>query len=115
MASEPPDGGRGFGTFLVVWIGQLVSVLGSTLTGFAMGIWVFIETGSVTTFAFIIVSASVPGLLVSPLAGSVVDRFDRRLVMLGADLSAGQIRSRFDGSVVYMGPEKDLGRKHAFP
>jgi len=89
MASEPPAGGGGFGTFLIVWIGQLVSVLGSTLTGFAMGIWVFLETGSVTTFALIIVSASVPGILVAPLAGSVVDRFDRRLVMLGADLSAG--------------------------
>ena len=74
MASEPPSGGRGFGTFLIVWIGQLVSVLGSTLTGFAMGIWVFLETGSVTTFALIIVSASVPGLLVAPLGGSVVDR-----------------------------------------
>jgi len=33
MASEPPAGGGGFGTFLIVWIGQLVSVLGSTLTG----------------------------------------------------------------------------------
>lgn len=89
MASEPPAGGGGFGTFLIVWIGQLLSVLGSTLTQFAMGIWVFLETGSVTTFALIIVSASVPGILVSPLAGSVVDRFDRRRVMLAADSTAG--------------------------
>ena len=70
MESEPSSEGRGFGTFLIVWIGQLVSVLGSTLTGFAMGIWVFIETGSVTTFALIIVAANVPGLLIAPLAGS---------------------------------------------
>lgn len=87
MESEPA--GDSFGTFLIVWIGQLVSVLGSTLTGFAMGIWVFIETGSVTTFALIIVTANVPGLVAAPLAGSVVDRVDRRLVMLVADIAAG--------------------------
>ena len=33
MASEPPAGGGGFGTFLIVWIGQLVSVLGSPPAG----------------------------------------------------------------------------------
>lgn len=54
-----------------------------------MGIWVFIETGSVTTFAFIIVAANVPGLVASPLAGSVIDRVDRRMVMLAADTVAG--------------------------
>lgn len=54
-----------------------------------MGIWVFIETGSVTTFAFIIVAANVPGLVASPLAGSVIDRVDRRMVMLVADTVAG--------------------------
>ena len=73
MASEPPAGGGGFGTFLIVWIGQLVSVLGSTLAGFVMRIWVFREAGSLTTFALIILSASVPGTLASPLAGPVVD------------------------------------------
>ncbi|MDH5373975.1 MAG: MFS transporter, partial [Acidimicrobiia bacterium] len=87
MESEPSS--EGFGTFLIVWIGQLISVLGSTLTGFAMGIWVYIETGSVTTFALIIVAANVPGILIAPLAGSIIDRHDRRLVMLVADVAAG--------------------------
>ena len=79
----------GFRTFLIVWVGQLVSVTGSTLTGFGLSIWVYLETNSVTLLAVLTLAATVPGMLITPFAGPLVDRMDRRIVMLLADSSAG--------------------------
>jgi MFS transporter, DHA3 family, macrolide efflux protein len=79
----------GFSTFEVVWFGQLISYIGSGLTNFALGVWVFRRTGSVTQFALIAFFASLPGLLAAPFAGALVDRWDRRLVMLWCDLGSG--------------------------
>ncbi len=39
---------RGMKTFLIIWMGQVISMIGSDLTGFALGIWVYQNTGSVT-------------------------------------------------------------------
>ncbi len=80
---------RGFGTFEAVWFGQLISYVGSGLTNFALGVWVFQRTGSVTQFALIAFFASLPGLLAAPFAGALVDRWDRRLVVLWCDLGSG--------------------------
>ena len=76
-------------TFGVVWTGQLISYVGSGLTSFALGVWVYQRTGSVTQFALIALCAGLPGLLVAPYAGALVDRWDRRLVMLWCDLGSG--------------------------
>jgi MFS family permease len=72
--------------FLVLWAGQAVSVIGTGLTTFALSVWVYQETGSVTQFALINVLSSAPLLFLSPLAGGLVDRWDRRRTMLVADL-----------------------------
>lgn len=72
----------GLRTFAIVAAGQMVSILGSSLTVFALGTWVYQETRSVTLLSMIILAASIPGVAIAPLAGSIVDRFDRRLVML---------------------------------
>ncbi len=79
------QGGR---IFVVVWIGQLVSTLGSTLVGFAVGLWVLAETGSTMSFALVLLSNKLPLLLATPVAGVVVDRWDRRKVMLLSDAGA---------------------------
>lgn len=76
----------GFRAFLIMWAGQLLSLVGSGLTRFAMGVWVYEATGSVTQFALIAVSTRVPGLLLSPVAGALADRWDRRWTMLGANV-----------------------------
>jgi MFS family permease len=75
--------------FLTVWIGQVVSVVGSGLTAFGLGVWVLERTGSATQYSIIAVAAILPTVLVAPIAGVYVDRWDRRLVMLVSDLVAG--------------------------
>lgn len=74
--------------FVVVWFGQLVSTVGSGLTSFALGLWVLGQTGSVTSYALIGLCAILPRIVLSPFAGVLVDRWDRRRVMLVADVGS---------------------------
>jgi MFS family permease len=80
---------KGMRTFFVIWSGQLVSTIGSGLTGFALGVWIYQETGSVILFSFNLLAVAVPTLIVSPFAGALVDRWDRRWVMILSDTGAG--------------------------
>jgi len=75
--------------FLAVASGQLVSIIGSALTEFAVPLWIYLHTGSLFRFALFAVCGLVPGMLAAPLAGAVVDRFDRRRIMLLGDTAAG--------------------------
>ncbi len=76
-------------TFIIIGIGQLVSILGTGLTNFAIGIWVYQSTRSVTKFALTILAVSIPSILISPFAGALVDRWDRRRTMILGDSVAG--------------------------
>jgi MFS family permease len=80
---------KGMKIFTVIWSGQLVSTLGSGLTSFALGVWVYEETGSPTLFAVNLLMWTLPNILLSPVAGVAADRFDRRLVMIFSDTGAG--------------------------
>lgn len=80
---------KGMQTFLWVWIGQVVSLLGSSMTRFALVIWAYQQTGSATTLALLGTFNFIPYLLLSPFAGVMVDRWDRRKVMLLTDIGAG--------------------------
>src|SRR5882762_1627555 len=80
---------RGMKVFATIWFGQLVSLIGSGLTNFALGVWVYQRTGSVTQFALIALCATLPGIMLSPLAGVLVDRWDRRRAMIFSDCGAG--------------------------
>jgi MFS family permease len=79
----------GLPAFLLTWFGQVISLVGSGLTSFALGVWVFERTGSPTLFALIGLFAVLPKVVFSPLAGALVDRLDRRVVMILADAGAG--------------------------
>ena len=80
---------RGMRVFNIVWFGQFVSLIGSGLTSFVLGLWVYQLTGSVTQFALILFSGTLPRILLSPLAGALADRWDRRWMMLLSDAGSG--------------------------
>ncbi len=80
---------RGWQVFGIVWSGQLISLVGSGLTSFVLALWVYQGTQSVTQFALILLSGALPRILLSPLAGVVADRWDRRWLMLLSDAGAG--------------------------
>ncbi|MEM8807273.1 MAG: MFS transporter [Cyanobacteria bacterium P01_G01_bin.38] len=76
-------------TFLILWLGQLVSLLGSEMTNFAITIWAWEVTGQATPLSLILVVTQIPRLLISPFAGIWVDRFNRKMLMLLGDTVAG--------------------------
>ena len=80
---------RGFRIFALVWFCETLSILGSALTGFALGVWAYQTTGSVTAYALIALATVAPSVIFSPAAGSLVDRWDRRKSMIFGDLGAG--------------------------
>jgi MFS family permease len=71
--------------FLLIWAGQLISSVGSRLSSFALGIWILRGTGSTTYFAMTFVAMTIPALIVSAIAGALVDRWDRRRTMIACD------------------------------
>ncbi len=85
----PQPAARALHVFYLVSLGEFVSLLGSSLTSFGLGVWAYQNSRSATQFALISLCAVLPGILLAPLAGALVDRWDRRLVMLAADLGAG--------------------------
>lgn len=80
---------QGIRSFLLIWIGQVVSLIGSGLTGFALGVWTYQQTRSVTHLSLIALCSRLPGIVVSPLAGALVDRLDRGWVLILSQLGAG--------------------------
>lgn len=77
-----------FRTFLKIWFGQSISTLGSRLTSFALTIWIFERTGSVTLFGLAVLVFTLPGAIVAPLAGALVDRRGQRWAMLCSNTGA---------------------------
>jgi MFS family permease len=75
--------------FWLITGGQLVSLFGSGLTSFGLGVWVYQQTGSVLQFGLIAFSSALPALALSPFAGALVDRLDRRWILVASDASAG--------------------------
>lgn len=75
--------------FFVIWLGQVVSLLGSKLTEFAMGVWVYQNTGSMTQFGYVILLMYLPNVLISPIAGVLIDRWNRRYALILSDTAAG--------------------------
>jgi MFS transporter, DHA3 family, macrolide efflux protein len=87
MNSPPrPTGMR---AFTIVWFGQLVSLTGTAMTQFAIALWAWEITGQATALALVGFFAFAPTILFSPIAGALVDRWDRKLVMMISDLAAG--------------------------
>lgn len=74
--------------FIIVWIGQIISILASGMSGFGLSIWMFEKTKSATAMGLMQVSYILPFLLLSPIAGVMVDRYNRKLMMMISDFAA---------------------------
>ena len=78
-----------FGKFLLLWSGDFISAIGSGLTSFGLGVYIFQQTGRASYMALVTLLAFLPSLLLGAPAGVLADRYDRRLLMvLGDSLSA---------------------------
>jgi MFS family permease len=74
--------------FIILWFGQVISIIGSGITAFGISVWVYQHTSSVTLFALNGLFKFLPGVLLSPLAGLLADRWPRRRIMIWADSGA---------------------------
>ncbi len=72
--------------FMTIWAGELVSNIGSGMTAFALSVYVYQLTGSVTWVSIVTLLAYLPTIILNPIGGILADRFDRRLMMICGDL-----------------------------
>ncbi|MCX7773482.1 MAG: MFS transporter [Clostridia bacterium] len=80
---------KSFKKFFLLWSGEFISAIGSGLTAFGLGVYVFHLTGKAWAVALVTLLAFMPSLLLSAVSGVLADRYDRRLLMvLGDSLSA---------------------------
>ncbi len=75
--------------FIILWLGELISTIGSGLTAFGLGVYVLKTTGSATSMALVTLCGFLPSLLLSIFAGVLADRYDRRLMMVLGDGLSG--------------------------
>ncbi|MEM8862574.1 MAG: MFS transporter, partial [Chloroflexota bacterium] len=79
----------GMKAFWIVWIGQLVSLISTSMVNFGLTIWAYEETGLATALALVGVFMMVPLIALSPISGVIVDRSNRKLMMIVSDAGAG--------------------------
>ena len=82
---QPNNSRRLMAPFFLIWSGQAVSLLGSQLVQFALIWWLTKTTGSATVLATAVLVSLVPAIVLGPIAGAIVDRWNRRIVMIVAD------------------------------
>lgn len=76
---------KSFKKFFILWSGEFISAIGSGLTAFGLGVYVFNLTGKASAMALITILAFLPPLLFGTVAGVLADRYDRRLMMILGD------------------------------
>jgi len=71
--------------FAIIWSGQFFSILTSSLVNFAIIIWLSLQTGSAEILAWAAIAAMLPQTIIGPFTGALIDRWNRKLVMMLAD------------------------------
>ncbi|HEX9943413.1 MAG TPA: MFS transporter [Thermoanaerobaculia bacterium] len=79
---------HGLGIYGTIWTGQTISNLGTGLGSFSLGVWLYQQTQSVTQFSGMMLAATLTALVLTPVAGSVADRVDRRRVLILCNLGS---------------------------
>ena len=77
-----------YSTFLLIWAGEFLSIIGTGLTVFALGVYVYQRTHSASSYVSILLCVFLPPFLLKPYGGVLADRYDRRLMMILGDSGA---------------------------
>lgn len=75
------------GTFPFLWLGHLISYLGSSITMVILPVMVYSLTGSTTIMGLVMAAYMLPNVLMLPVSGHIVDRYDRVKIMMIADIA----------------------------
>src|SRR5437879_3575694 len=71
--------------FFLLWIAHTISILGDYVFFIAITFWIYEQTGSASATGLVLITSTIPGILFAPLAGVIVDRWNRRNIMLVAE------------------------------
>ena len=94
--------------FSLLWLAQLVSTIGSSLTDLAAGILVWTLTGSALNVGLVLIVSALPTLFIGLFAGVFVDRFNRKRILLASDLLRAGIVVLIPLSFDALGPDKGM-------
>jgi DHA3 family macrolide efflux protein-like MFS transporter len=83
----------GMAAFSIIWAGQILSLLGTAITQFGLTLWVYEKTGKATPLALIGFFFVVPMVILGPFVGALIDRSNRKLMMMLSDLAAAATTS----------------------
>jgi DHA3 family macrolide efflux protein-like MFS transporter len=78
-------------SFFIIWAGEAISLLGSSLSGFALAVWIFQQSSKATPVVLTVLAGALPRILLSPVAGSLSDRWDRRRLMIWGDAGSALV------------------------
>jgi MFS transporter, DHA3 family, macrolide efflux protein len=79
---------KSFTVFLIIWAGQLLSKVGSGISAFALGVYLLQQTGSSSSYSFLLLAAFLPAVMLAPVGGVIADRKDRKQMMAVGDLGS---------------------------
>jgi len=79
---------QGMTAFTIVWFGQVVSLVGTAMSGFALTLWAYRTTGLATALSMVAFFNFAPMIIMSPIAGVLVDRWNRKWTMALSDLAS---------------------------
>ncbi len=75
--------------FTMLWFGQLISIIGDSVYGIALGFWVLQKTGSTALMGTLMATSTLPRIVISPFAGVLVDRSNRKAMLVVMDMVRG--------------------------
>jgi DHA3 family macrolide efflux protein-like MFS transporter len=78
----------GMFAFTIIWVGQIISLLGTAMSEFGLTLWAYQITGKATPLALVGFFFVIPQVALAPFIGVLVDRSNRKLMMMLSDLAA---------------------------